>query len=72
VRSTTTTGSLTSSGDLAALTLPGVKTDSSTSPMTNLFLGMGFSSSNVPVAQPALDLWIDDVIVDAAPVTCAD
>ncbi|MDB4964246.1 MAG: hypothetical protein JWP01_4245 [Myxococcales bacterium] len=34
--------------------------------------GIGFAGSNTPVAQPALDLWIDDVIVDPDPVTCAD
>jgi hypothetical protein len=72
VRSTSTTGSLDLTGDVATLSLPNVKTDSATAPMDVLVFGMGFASSNTPTTQPALDLWIDDVIVDGAPLTCAD
>jgi hypothetical protein len=72
VRSTTTTGALELSGDAPLLSLPNVKTDSATAPMNVITIGMGFASSNTPAAQPALDLWIDDVIVDDAPLTCAD
>jgi hypothetical protein len=38
----------------------------------NLIIGLQFASSNVTAPQPALDMWIDDVIVDHAAVTCAD
>jgi hypothetical protein len=72
VRSTTMTGSLDLAGDVPMLSLPNVKTDSATAPMDVITIGMGFASSNTPSAQPALDLWIDDVIVDGAPLTCAD
>ena len=72
VRSTTTTGSLELTGDLGTLLLPNVITDSATSPMTMVTLGVGFASSNTPSAQPALDLWIDDVIADDGPISCAD
>jgi hypothetical protein len=72
VRSSTTTGSLDLTGDLGTLSLPNVVTDSATMPMTVLTIGMGFAASNVPSAQPALDLWIDDVIAHSGPVTCAD
>lgn len=72
VRSTTTTGSLDLSGvGVPTLTLPNVQTDG-TQPMTIITMGIGFSGTNVPVAQPALDMWIDDVIVHSSPVTCAD
>jgi hypothetical protein len=72
VRSTSASGSLETSGDVPALALTNIQTDSSSSPMTVLTLGLGFASSNTPSAQPALDLWIDDVIAHSAPVTCAD
>jgi hypothetical protein len=72
VRSSTATGSIDLTGDLPMLTLPGVTTDSATTPISGIFMGLGFAGSNTPSAQPALDLWIDDVIVDDAPVTCAD
>lgn len=72
VRSSTATGSLDLTGDLGALSLPSVVTDSSTMPMTILTIGMGFAGSNTPSAQPAIDLWIDDIIVHSGPVTCAD
>ncbi len=72
VRSTSTSGSLETSGDVPALALANIQTDSASSPMTVLTLGLGFASSNTPSAQPALDLWVDDVIAHSAPVTCAD
>ena len=72
VRSTTTTGALELSGDVPMLSLPNVITDSATTPIDIITLGMGFATGNTPSPQPALDLWIDDVIVDDAPLTCAD
>lgn len=72
VRSTSATGSLTLSGDAPAITYANAVTDSAASPMTVVTMGLGFSSTNVPVAQPALDLWIDDVIADSSAVSCAD
>ncbi len=72
VRDTGGAGSLELSGDLPALTLDGTQTDSSTQPMQLVTLGAGFASPNVTDAQPAFDLWIDDVIIHSAPVTCSD
>ena len=72
VRSTGTGGSLDLTGDIATLSLPNTQTDSSTNPMNVVTMGMGFASSNTPSAQPALDLWIDDVIVNDAAVSCTD
>jgi hypothetical protein len=71
VRSTTSTGSLSVTGDLPNVALGSVTTDGAQAINVATF-GAGFASSNVTSAQPALDLWIDDVIVHSAPVTCAD
>lgn len=72
VRSTTTNGSLALTGDLPAIDLNDTATDSATQPMVVVTLGAAFSSANVSDAQPAFDLWIDDVIVHRAPVSCSD
>ena len=72
VRATTATGRLEMSGDVTMVDLPNVVTDSASNPMSTVEFGMGFANDNTPSAQPALDLWIDDVIVDGAPLTCAD
>ena len=45
---------------------------SSTLPLQYVVIGLGYSSTNNPVPQPAQDLWIDDVIVSATAVGCAD
>ena len=72
VRSTASSGSLEISGDVPALALGDIQTDSASNPITLVTLGMGFAGSNTPSAQPALDLWIDDVIAHSAPVSCAE
>lgn len=66
-----TTGTLEVTGDLSPLTLANVATDG-TPPLDYIGLGIGFASNNLPTQQPSLDLWIDDVLIDRAPVTCAD
>jgi hypothetical protein len=72
VRATTASGRLEMSGDVPTTVLQNVVTESASNPMSSINLGMGFANDNSPSAQPALDLWIDDVIVDGAPLTCAD
>lgn len=67
----TTSGSLEMTGDLSPLTLANVATDG-TPPLDYIGLGIGFASNNVATQQPSLTLWIDDVLIDRAPVTCAD
>jgi hypothetical protein len=69
VRATTPTGSLEASGDVPLLVLPNAATDG-VPPLQYITIGLGFAGTNVVVPQPALDLWIDDVIIDDAPVTC--
>ena len=71
VRSTGNTGSLDLSGTGPMIPLPNVQTDAA-QPMQIITIGIGFSGSNVPDPQPALDLWVDDVIVHTSAVTCAD
>lgn len=72
VRDTASAGSLELAGDLPALTLDNTQTDSASQPMQVVTLGAGFASSNVLDAQPAFDLWVDDVIVHSAPIACGD
>lgn len=38
----------------------------------SLRIGISFADANVVVPQPPLDVWVDDVIIHSAPVTCAD
>jgi hypothetical protein len=64
-------GVLELSGDIAMpLTYNGT-TDGAPS-IGQLVIGLQFASSNVSASQPALDLWIDDVIVDHAAVSCTE
>ena len=72
-RGTSSNGSLAFTSDvLPSLTLPGCTTDSNATPIQHIGLGIGFAGTNVFNPQPALDLWLDDVIVDTQPLTCAD
>ena len=72
-RSTTATGSLELSGDqFPAFSLPNVITDDGASPIANLRFGLLWRSMEVVVAQPAVDLWIDDIITSTTPVSCLD
>lgn len=70
-RATGATGSIALAGDPPAISLPGVITDGSPQ-LHDLDFGIGFAGTNVGVTQPAMELWIDDVIVDTHPITCAE
>jgi len=71
-RATGATGVLALTSDvLPSTTISATQTDGSP-PIGDLWLGIGFATPAVKAAQPALDLWIDDVIVHHAAVTCAD
>jgi hypothetical protein len=71
-RSTTKTGELDLSSDvLPMIALHNTVTDAQPS-IGRLRLGLNFASTNVKVDQPAIEAWVDDVIVDPHPVTCAD
>jgi hypothetical protein len=71
-RSTGTTGSIMLAGDPPGVPLNSVQTDDASSPIKIMDFGIAFSGSVVTTAQPALDLWVDDVIVNGSAVTCAD
>ncbi|HEY1557529.1 MAG TPA: hypothetical protein VGF94_22005 [Kofleriaceae bacterium] len=70
-RSTTATGSVALAGDVAPIALTNVQTDGAP-PIADLQFGPQLSATNQPDDQPALEMWIDDIIVDKSPVTCAD
>jgi hypothetical protein len=71
VFSTTNSGSLDLSGDAAA-GISGTTTNDSTTPVDSLGVGPYLAGPNVADAQPAFDVWVDDVIVHHTAVTCAD
>lgn len=66
---TGSTGSEQLGGDIPATAMTGVITDGSPA-IAQLELGIEFATSTDTSPQPAFDLWIDDVIVSATPVTC--
>lgn len=74
VKDTGSAGSLSLTGDVAGINLsePLAQTDSTSFPITMITLGLGFAATNTPSNQPALDLWIDDVIIDANALTCQE
>jgi hypothetical protein len=72
-RGTNGTGSLALTSDvIPALSSPAATTDSLATPIRQIWLGMELAGTNVFDPQPALDLWVDDVIVDTRPLTCED
>jgi hypothetical protein len=73
VRTTMPSGSLQLTGDVVpTVTLSNVATDDTQETIQWVTFGMGFASGNVSFAQPAIDLWIDDVIIADGAVTCDD
>lgn len=70
VRATDATGSLALDGDATA-TLANVQTDGDP-PIDEMELGIQLAGPTDMVLQPAIDVWIDDVIVAVSPLTCAD
>lgn len=69
---TTNTGSSEVTSDvLPAFSITNSTTQTSPA-MDNVGFGPFFANNNVDVMQPAFDVWVDDIIVDDALVTCAD
>jgi hypothetical protein len=69
-RSTAATGTIALAGDPPPASVT-TQTDGSP-PINDLAFGIGYSGTNVNTAQPAMDVWIDDIIESPSPVTCAD
>jgi len=70
-RATTATGDVSLAGDENAISITNVQTDGSP-PIVDLQFGPQVAATNQPDAQPVLDMWIDDLIVDKNPLTCAE
>lgn len=71
VRLATTGGAIDLSGELFdGPEATGGETDTDP-PIMLLRIGGGFSASQITAQQPSLDVWIDDLIVHSAPLTCA-
>jgi len=64
-------GSIALSGDAPSIALANNSTDGSP-PIRNIALGVYFDGTNLATAQPAVDVWIDDVIINSSAVTCTD
>lgn len=71
-RSTTSADMHLTSDVIANIDLLGQQTNSATNPVDTIAIGAAFYSGNTPTAQPALDVWFDDVIISTSPVTCSD
>jgi hypothetical protein len=59
-RATTATGQVALAGDIGPVIRDDVQTDSVP----------GLGGSNLTATQPAYELWIDDILIDDAPLTC--
>jgi hypothetical protein len=70
-RSTTNGGSLALAGDPPMITLSNTPTDG-VPPISVVGFGIEFSRTTQMFDEPRIDVWIDDVIVANAPITCAD
>jgi len=66
-----TNGSLTLAGDAGAAALSSVQTEGNAG-LSDFEIGISFAGDSVTVPQPAMDVWIDDLVVSTAPITCAD
>jgi hypothetical protein len=70
-RNTGTSGSEMLAGDVGPITLTNVPTDGA--PLISVMgFGLNFAGTNVVNAQPAMDGWIDDVLIASTPLTCAE
>jgi hypothetical protein len=63
-------GEMSLNGDLGSSSFSGVT--NGTPPLSVIEIGPNLSATNVTVDQPAFEVWIDDVIVNHAAVTCDD
>ena len=63
-------GTMTLNGDLGSSSYSGMLNGSP--PITVIDIGPNLDPTNVAVDQPAFEVWLDDVIIHHAAVTCAD
>jgi hypothetical protein len=68
-RATTATGQVALAGDIGPVIRDDVQTDSVPG-LGALSVGLHWFGSNLTATQPAYELWIDDILIDDAPLTC--
>jgi len=68
-RNTAATGSQTLDGDVGPSMLNNVPTDG-TPAIDRMGFGIGFAGPNVSNPQPAMEVWIDDIVISSTPITC--
>lgn len=71
VRSQTTDGSLALTGDAGPASIQNAQTEGDTG-LRELQMGVAFAGTSVNVAQPAMEVWFDDLIVSTSPISCDD
>lgn len=69
-RATTATGSMDLGGDVATASYANIQTEGPT--LDVMLFGLSLYGGNQADPQPALDIWLDDLLVDDAPLTCSD
>ena len=72
VQRSTISGSLTLGGTMLNGAEMGGQPTDGTPTLQHITFGLQLSSTNEPVAQPQLDAWFDDIIVDKSTLTCAE
>lgn len=66
-----TDGSLVLAGDAGGAMLSNVQTEGNAG-LVDFQIGIAFADSSVDDPQPPMDVWLDDLVVSTAPVTCAE
>jgi hypothetical protein len=69
-RATTMTGSMEMGGDIPPRTMMNIQTEGPT--LTSLTFGLTLFAMLQPTPQPAFDMWLDDLLIDDAPLTCSE
>ena len=66
-----TAGSLLLEGDVGTASLQNIATEGAEG-LDYFQIGISFADINVDSPEPAMDVWIDDVILSTSPLTCTD
>jgi hypothetical protein len=69
-RATTMTGSMEIRGDIPPRTMVNIQTEGPQ--LTSMIFGLTLFAMLQPTPQPAFDMWLDDLLIDDAPLACSD
>jgi hypothetical protein len=69
-RATDLSGSMALAGDVPPASQPNIQTEGPT--VDAMGFGVHLYGPNQGSPQPALDMWLDDVLIDASPLACSD